>query len=144
MALRSSPLSAPSLCLLRIQEEQSSIVATLINMKFDSIARCVCFSFLFLLLLVPTYETLQTEIFTNKGENLREKITSNHFPLFVYAFSLPTSNSKIHRSVSIIFPSPLSSKRSYHDPLPPFFLQFRGSPARFEVQSGSTVRWIIN
>lgn len=71
-------------------QEESSIVATLINMKFNSIARYVLV-FLFFLFFsffsIPSTK-LEEEMFTKKKGKTLRKITSNHFHLFVLYYTL--------------------------------------------------------
>lgn len=66
-------------------QEESSIVATLINMKFNSIARCVLvflFFLSFLFFSIPSTK-LREEMFTKKKEKLYAKL---HRIIFVCSY----------------------------------------------------------
>lgn len=147
MALRSS-LFLPSLSLLRLFpiQEESSIVATLINMKFNSIARSrfssflfFFFSFLSIFFHSKLKETQRENVYQTSYAKLH-RITSfpfvpiilyrfvncfltNNFPPSFFFFSYEASKfsiQAIHSSVSIIFPCPtLEEKELLLQPAPP-------------------------
>lgn len=121
-------------------QEESSIVATLINMKFNSIARCVLvflFFLSFLFFSIPSTK-LGEEMFTKKKEKLYAKLHQIifvcsyyiirfvncflkkrmhpvriflHFSLFLQSNKIFDPIQVIYSSISIIFPCPAIVQR---------------------------------